>query len=446
MMALTREASDRLNQYLDEMRASLRGSTTIDVAEVEQDIRDHIGAELADRPSPVSADELNTVLSRLGTPGQWGADPAQPATPVSSSSVFGGSLEDRLCYASAGSMLLFLVFPPLLIVSWLLARWTLARIEERGEPLGARRWLLYPPIAIVVAPLGVIALLWAFAPFAEVAGRFYRQPRLFLFTLPQRPRRADVRLCGTGGLLGLSRYVRCFSRSPGAFLLLSIRGRLPQTPWLVADGSRCRALRGGRRQPRVLPHVSTRPLMSTGTRSLRKLTARPARLLAELHQDVVFGLRLIARSPGFSAIAVLTLALTIGANTAVFTVVNALLFRPLPVTGAHEVMRIQSGESTTSWPNYEDIRRRNNVFSDVAAHRILVTGLATDDRPLRLTGEATSANFLNLLGVSAAIGRTFTESESRRDLVVLADHVWRGRVRVRSRYRRPRPGADGTSV
>jgi len=184
MMALTREASDRLNQYLEEMRASLRGSTTIDVAEVEQDIRDHIGAELADRPSPVSADELNTVLSRLGTPGQWGADPAQPATPVSSSSVFGGSLEDRLCYASAGSMLLFLVFPPLLIVSWLLARWTLARIEERGEPLGARRWLLYPPIAIVVAPLGVIALLWAFAPFAEAAGRFYRQPRLFYSPFP----------------------------------------------------------------------------------------------------------------------------------------------------------------------------------------------------------------------------------------------------------------------
>ena len=173
--------------------------------------------------------------------------------------------------------------------------------------------------------------------------------------------------------------------------------------------------------------------MSTGTLSLRTVTARPACLLAELHQDVVFGLRLIVGSPGFSAITVLTLALTIGANTAVFTVINALLFRPLPVAAAHEVMRIQSGESTTSWPNYEDIRRRNDVFSDVAAHRMLVTGLASDDRPVRLMGEATSANFLSLLGVSAAIGRTFAESESRRDLVVLADHVWRGRFASDSR-------------
>jgi hypothetical protein len=54
------------------------------------------------------------------------------------------AVEDRLAYASVGSMVVFLAFPPLLVVSWLLARWTIARLEERGEALGGRRWLLYP--------------------------------------------------------------------------------------------------------------------------------------------------------------------------------------------------------------------------------------------------------------------------------------------------------------
>jgi hypothetical protein len=174
-MTLSRDAWERLNRYLDEMRASMAGSTPADMADVEQDIRDHIGAELADRSAPVSVGELETVLQRLGSPRQWAADHV-PARPASSSGV---STEDRLAYVTAGSMVLFLAFPPLLVLSWLLARWTLARIEERGEPLGARQWLLYPPIVIVVTPVAVIGLLWAFAPFAELGGAIYNQPRLF---------------------------------------------------------------------------------------------------------------------------------------------------------------------------------------------------------------------------------------------------------------------------
>ena len=75
-----------------------------------------------------------------------------------------------------------------------------------------------------------------------------------------------------------------------------------------------------------------------------------------------------SRSPGFSIVAVLTLALSIGGNTAIFSVVNALALKPLPARNAEEIVRIYTAESLTSWPNYQDIAARSEVFSDVAAH------------------------------------------------------------------------------
>jgi hypothetical protein len=195
-MTLSRDAWERLNRYLDEMRASMAGSPPADMADVEQDIRDHIGAELADRSDPVTVGDLETVLQRLGSPRQWAAD----HVPVRPASSLGGSFEDRLAYATAASMVLFLAFPPLLVLSWLLARWTLARIEERGEPVGARQWLLYPPIVIVVTPVAVIGLLWAFAPFAELGGAIYNQPRLLASPA------GDIIGAVTVALLGLGVY------------------------------------------------------------------------------------------------------------------------------------------------------------------------------------------------------------------------------------------------
>ena len=151
------------------------------------------------------------------------------------------------------------------------------------------------------------------------------------------------------------------------------------------------------------------------------------RVASDVRQDVTFGVRLIKRSPGFAAAAILTLSIAIGANTAVFTMINAVLFKPLPVASAHEVMRIYSGQSTMAWANYVDVRERNGVFEDVAAQKRVSAGLATDDRPVRLSGEATSANFFGVLGTQPTVGRTFLESDSRRDVVVLAEHLWRRR-------------------
>jgi predicted permease len=155
-----------------------------------------------------------------------------------------------------------------------------------------------------------------------------------------------------------------------------------------------------------------------------------ALLLGELRQDVSFGTRLLLRSPGFSGAAILTLALAIGANTAIFSVVNALLFKPAPVAASEQLARIHSGESQMSWLNYEDVRDRQRaagVFTDVVAHRLFMAGLATEGAPVRLLGQLGSPNYLRVLGIPATLGRTFDEGDPRRDVVVLADHVWRAR-------------------
>jgi hypothetical protein len=174
-MTLTREAWDRFNQYLADMRGSLAGSTASEVAEIEQDIRDHVDAELSGRSVPVSAEDLDDVLRRLGRPGQWASDPVPP---IPSRPAAANSFEDWLAYASAASVLALFIFPPLLILSWIMSRWTIARLEERGEPLGTRQWLLYPPIVMVLGPLAILAAVWALAPFAELGGGLFNRPDL----------------------------------------------------------------------------------------------------------------------------------------------------------------------------------------------------------------------------------------------------------------------------
>ena len=151
------------------------------------------------------------------------------------------------------------------------------------------------------------------------------------------------------------------------------------------------------------------------------------RLLDSIRRDVIAGVRLLVRTPGFSATAIATLAIAIGANTAVFAVVNALLFKPTPVALPQELGRVDTGPSLTSWLNYEDIRSRNDAFVDVLSTRQTVTTLATSGVPEALTGQITSPNFFSVLGIPAAIGRTYAPADTRSDLVVLSDHVWRVR-------------------
>ena len=153
---------------------------------------------------------------------------------------------------------------------------------------------------------------------------------------------------------------------------------------------------------------------------------KTTRLVAEIRQDAAYALRLALRSPGSSAVIVLTLAVAIGANTAIFGVVNSLVFRPLPaVAAAHELVRIRAGEIQMAWANYEDLRRANDVFADLVAHRPFNTALTRGDRPRRFDGQQTSDNFFTALGARPALGRAYAPADTRRDLLVLSHRAWR---------------------
>jgi predicted permease len=150
------------------------------------------------------------------------------------------------------------------------------------------------------------------------------------------------------------------------------------------------------------------------------------RLLTDLRSDLRHGLRLIARYRAFSAVSIATLAVAIGGNTAVFSMVNALLLTPPPVAEPARLARLDIGQSLASWPMYVDVRDRADGFAGVAAARLTSMGLDDRGAVSRLTGQVTSANYLPVLGVAPERGRTYADAGSA-GRVVLAHHVWRQR-------------------
>lgn len=132
-------------------------------------------------------------------------------------------------------------------------------------------------------------------------------------------------------------------------------------------------------------------------------------------QDVRHAVRLLAKSPGFTAVAVITLALGIGANTAIFSVVNAVLLRPLPYADDEQLVRALRSQPTplatiASYPDYTDWRT-SGVFSDAGVIAGRNFFLLTDDGPVMLRGARISATFLPTLGVRPALGRNFLPGE-----------------------------------
>jgi predicted permease len=148
-------------------------------------------------------------------------------------------------------------------------------------------------------------------------------------------------------------------------------------------------------------------------------------LAADFRRDATQGARLLTRFPGFTAIAIAILAVAIGANTTVVAIVDALLLTPPPVVEPARLVRVHTGESQASWPNYQDIRDRAGAFTGLAAHRLASMTLNAGGAMARLRGELTSPDFLTLLGVPAAMGRTYASGDVAFDRVVLAHHVWR---------------------
>ena len=160
-------------------------------------------------------------------------------------------------------------------------------------------------------------------------------------------------------------------------------------------------------------------------------------MLETLFQDLRFGLRMLRKNPGFTLIAMLTLALGIGANTAIFSVVNATLLKPLPYADPDRLAMLwtvnpKQGiyEEGTSYPTFLDWRAQSQSFAEMAicgrGNPVLLTGLA---EPEQVLGEYVSANLFSLLGVKPALGRTFTpDDEQRRErVVVLSYGLWQRR-------------------
>jgi predicted permease len=151
-----------------------------------------------------------------------------------------------------------------------------------------------------------------------------------------------------------------------------------------------------------------------------------------LIQDVRFGLRMLRKSPIFTAVAVLTLALGIGANTAIFSVINGVLLRPLPYQEPGQLVRIFGVWPTQpSFPNspadFVDYRARNHVFDNFAVFVRQDLDFTAKERPLRLKGMGVSSEFFSVLGWHPLLGRDFSPAEETRgsnQVVILSHAVW----------------------
>jgi hypothetical protein len=135
--------------------------------------------------------------------------------------------------------------------------------------------------------------------------------------------------------------------------------------------------------------------------------------------DLRYGVRMLLKSPGFTAVVVLSLALGIGANISIFSFVNAFLLRPLHVKDPDRLVAIYTGDSDrlyggTSYLNFVDYRQQNDVFSDLIAFwRMTPVNLSANGRSERVWGSIVSGNYFSMLGIKAALGRTFLPEEDR---------------------------------
>jgi len=150
-------------------------------------------------------------------------------------------------------------------------------------------------------------------------------------------------------------------------------------------------------------------------------------------QDVRYGLRMLGNGPGFAAVAILTLALGIGANTALFSIVDGVLLNPLPYEHPDELVALYSrtaefAHSSISYPNFLDWRRENHSFSSLASFRgenFNLTGMGDAER---LSAEMVSASFFPLLGVKPVVGRGFTEQEDQvggAPVALISEGLWK---------------------
>jgi predicted permease len=157
-------------------------------------------------------------------------------------------------------------------------------------------------------------------------------------------------------------------------------------------------------------------------------------------QDLRFGLRILRRSPGFSVLAILCLTLGIGANAAVFSWVEGILFRPYPAVSHQERLlalggteRGEAGGTPLSWPDFADLQRSSTLFDTLFVSKITGTTLSIGDRAERTTGSIVSANYFDAIGVHPILGRGFEPGEdtgrNAHPVAVISYQLWQGRFK-----------------
>jgi len=175
-------------------------------------------------------------------------------------------------------------------------------------------------------------------------------------------------------------------------------------------------------------------LVSVGDRVEER--RRVGQLVSELGRDAVIGVRLLRRAPGFAAVAILTLAIGIGANTAIYSVLDAVLLRPLPYPEPERLVlvnetRPDGGANNASGGAYIDWRTHQTRFDALVLLGQIRANLRSDGTTERLSGMEVSHEFLRVLGISTLLGRGFLPEDDKpggaNDVVIIAEELWRSR-------------------
>ncbi|PYV16655.1 MAG: hypothetical protein DMG07_07400, partial [Acidobacteria bacterium] len=161
---------------------------------------------------------------------------------------------------------------------------------------------------------------------------------------------------------------------------------------------------------------------------------RRVNCIDDLRRDFGYALRSMRRAPGYTAVAALSLALAIGANTAIFSLVNVLMLRDLPVVSPHELVELgrltENDRGNLSYPFYERVRDQNTVFSDVLTMQAGTVQATVDDAARPPIGRFVSGNFFPVLGISPIVGRLLSADDDRFDapegstLAVIGYRLW----------------------
>src|SRR6266704_3372278 len=186
------------------------------------------------------------------------------------------------------------------------------------------------------------------------------------------------------------------------------------------------------------------PSICSTAASLRKHRKRASernagrRSMATLWQDLRYAFRMLAKNPGGTAVAVLTLALGIGANTAIFTVVYGVLLRPLPfpepdrIVQLAETYQAQSDEMSVTAKQLERLQEYGQLFEHIAGYTDVGFNLATGDEAEHVRGVPASTEYFQVLGVRPALGRDFLPEEDRSDdgqrVAILSHSLWKRRL------------------